>query len=179
MPHYFKVAQGCVLFCNGKKDKPHQAHGMKRGGEIVTSDDLPSSAVESNVASGHLIPVDAVTHADGTVRYVESQPGVEPPMVLRSDEVDADKDDPYREPVNVVKPKVVGVQASDAEAPEAEPKETVVGDPAKAVGKWSFDPAALEGKSLDELNSLILDHDDSVEPYETEAEAVAHLTQDR
>lgn len=43
---------------------------------------------------------------------------------------------------------------------------------------WNVDPATLEGKNLDELNVMVLEKDDSMEPFEDEAEAKAQLSKD-
>lgn len=43
---------------------------------------------------------------------------------------------------------------------------------------WDADPASLQGKDLDALNVMIQELDASVEPFATEAEAIAWLSQD-
>lgn len=48
----------------------------------------------------------------------------------------------------------------------------------KHKSPWSEDPGALEGKSLDELNLLIIEKDPSSVPMETPEEARAWLSQD-
>lgn len=49
-----------------------------------------------------------------------------------------------------------------------------------ATSKWNFDPAALEGRTLDQLNSLVLEKDPNQQPFQVgeEAEAVAFLSRD-
>lgn len=48
----------------------------------------------------------------------------------------------------------------------------------QAPSVWTVDPANLEGKSLEELNVMVLDRDNSMEPFSTVEEAVAQLTAD-
>jgi hypothetical protein len=57
-------------------------------------------------------------------------------------------------------------------------------EPVGSTVGWNFSDDAVEGKSLDELNVMIVerlpaDERESFEAYETEAEAKAHLQQDR
>ena len=44
--------------------------------------------------------------------------------------------------------------------------------------KFDFTAEQLDGKSLDELNAMIVERDNSVVPYEEEKEARAHLMMD-
>jgi hypothetical protein len=53
-----------------------------------------------------------------------------------------------------------------------------IGPRPKVEGKWTFDPALLEGKSLDELQIMILDRDEAAPEFATVNEAIIHLSQD-
>lgn len=55
--------------------------------------------------------------------------------------------------------------------PEPEPE-------APARGPWRHNPDDLEGKSLDDLNIMVQELDESIEPFETEEEAIFFLSQD-
>jgi len=44
-------------------------------------------------------------------------------------------------------------------------------------GKWDFDPATLSYKTIDELNIMVFERDDTVEPFDTVEEAIYHLSQ--
>lgn len=61
--------------------------------------------------------------------------------------------------------------------PPADTKPPV--EPTKVDEKWSFNPAALAGLSLDDLNVLIEEHrgEEPVEPAPSIEEAIAFLTQ--
>jgi len=63
--------------------------------------------------------------------------------------------------------------------PDAKP-EDVPAPGAKSVsdGLWCFDAAELGDVDLEGLNVLILERDNTVKPYETREEAMAHLSQD-
>ena len=43
---------------------------------------------------------------------------------------------------------------------------------------WVNDPAGIRGMDVDALNIMILERDDSVEPFDTAEEAIAWLSQD-
>lgn len=54
--------------------------------------------------------------------------------------------------------------------------------PVTAVAKaaesiWTLDPKGLKGKTLDQLNAMILERDPAVAPFEDAKEARAHLSQ--
>ncbi len=62
-------------------------------------------------------------------------------------------------------------------APPAPPKRE--GRPVRTIPSiWVTDPAGIRGMGVDELNIMILERDDSVEPFETAEEAIAWLSQD-
>lgn len=44
--------------------------------------------------------------------------------------------------------------------------------------KWNLDPEGLRGYDLESLNVMVLERDDSLDPFDTEAEAIAWLSQD-
>ena len=52
------------------------------------------------------------------------------------------------------------------------------GNPVAVNSRWDLDPDGLRGMTLDQLNVMILERDDSVEPQETVEEAVEWLSQD-
>lgn len=53
----------------------------------------------------------------------------------------------------------------------------VVDSAGSPKGPWIFDPATLSGKPLDELNVIIKERDEAVEPFATVEEAIAFLSQ--
>lgn len=55
--------------------------------------------------------------------------------------------------------------------PEPEPEPV-------ARGPWRHNPDHLEGKSLDELNIMVQEQDEDIEPFETVEEAIFFLSQD-
>jgi hypothetical protein len=48
----------------------------------------------------------------------------------------------------------------------------------QAPGKWGYDPATLQGNSIEELNGLVLSIDSAVQPFPTVEEARSWLSQD-
>lgn len=48
----------------------------------------------------------------------------------------------------------------------------------ETVGKWTFNPAKLEEKTLDQLNVLVQERDSSQSPFEKREDAVARLSSD-
>lgn len=65
------------------------------------------------------------------------------------------------------------IEAVNPYSPEdATPK----GDPAVPVGPRNLDPSLLQGKSLEELNAMVIERQ-GTEEYETEAEAIAFLSE--
>lgn len=48
----------------------------------------------------------------------------------------------------------------------------------QAKTPWTYDPSTLSGKTVEELNVMIHETDDSVVPFETAEEAIAHLSQE-
>jgi len=52
------------------------------------------------------------------------------------------------------------------------------GKPVKIASKWNLDPDGLRGMSLDQLNVMIMERDDSIGLLDTEEEAIALLSED-
>jgi len=61
----------------------------------------------------------------------------------------------------------------DDSPPEAPPLNTL-----KARGKWRFDPAVLETKTLEQLNVMAKEIDPDIEPFEDLDEALAVMSTD-
>lgn len=59
------------------------------------------------------------------------------------------------------------------EAPPAPAK-----PPTTVPSRWALDPDGLRGMDVDDLNVMILEIDQDVDPFETAEEAIAWLTQD-
>lgn len=78
-------------------------------------------------------------------------------------------------PIEVKSEGGVEVSMTDASPAKADDKPEGHG---QAISKWSIDPASLTSKTLDELNVMILERDEKIEPFETPEEAVAFLSQD-
>lgn len=47
-----------------------------------------------------------------------------------------------------------------------------------AASPWTLDPAKLKGKTIKELNAMLLERDKSVHPYKKIEDAIAHLSND-
>lgn len=58
------------------------------------------------------------------------------------------------------------------------PSTPVVPLPNTSAGKWDMNPAQLQGKTIEQLNLLVLERDSTQKPFETAEEAIAHLSQD-
>lgn len=65
----------------------------------------------------------------------------------------------------------------EGEAPQPEPEPEGRGTDV-TPSPWTLDPADLAGKDLDELNVIVLDIDQRVEPFDTVEEAIFWLSQD-
>jgi hypothetical protein len=50
--------------------------------------------------------------------------------------------------------------------------------PPRAPGLWNVDPSKVVGKSLEELNTMVLERDPSIAPLSTAGEALAQLSAD-
>lgn len=48
----------------------------------------------------------------------------------------------------------------------------------KAVGQWMHDPKTLQKLTLEQLNTMVIETDASVKPFETREEAIAQLSYD-
>lgn len=73
-----------------------------------------------------------------------------------------------------LQPRLPGIDESGRPAGRA-PK---AAKPAKSKSIWSMDPDGLRGLDVDQLNVMIAERDDSVEPFETSEEALAFLSAD-
>lgn len=63
--------------------------------------------------------------------------------------------------------------------PDAPPPPAPKGRTGRTIPSiWTVDPDGIRGMSIEQLNIMILERDDSIEPFETVEEAVAWLTQD-
>lgn len=58
------------------------------------------------------------------------------------------------------------------ETPDPPPEPT----PVPVGSKWNFNPKDLAGKSIAQLNALVLERDPAVKPFETTEEAIAFLS---
>lgn len=48
----------------------------------------------------------------------------------------------------------------------------------KIASRWVLDPDALKGMTLDQLNVMVVERDESIEPFDTVEEAIEWLSQD-
>ena len=145
----FRVAQGCTLLT---------PYGPKSGGEIVTAAMMGNSkkSIESNIASGHIIPINVDEHGEATQKKVaaELQPGVQKGALLQGGKEGSEPSAPI-----IVDPK-----------PETPKEVSVTVDVTKPIN-----PADLADCSLEALNSLVAETSPGTEPFETREEAVAFL----
>lgn len=124
-----------------------------RPGQIVPDGAIPKKALEEHVRNGFLLPSDKEADS-GRVPGVSTNP----PVSSRDG----------------VEDQIVSGQGSDPESPRITSRPTAGAD----KSQWTLDPDTLKDKSLDDLNVMVLERDSSVEPFETEEEAIAYLSQD-
>lgn len=86
---------------------------------------------------------------------------------------------PERETALLLKGLIVEVLPSEDNPAPAPIRKGVPTRPGSGIPSlWILDPANLEGKDLDDLNVMILERDDSIEPFETIEEAIGQLCMD-
>jgi hypothetical protein len=166
----FRVARGnSIALGRGANNK------LLKPGEYLP-DDYPLNKARNLQRQGKVVAENLTMHPE----YIPNTPVADPPGTSvkplrtagRNDMLDASKSDPFaapRESIHVQTPS--GIQTSSGPAEKA---------PQPVTHKqtlWHLDPAGLEGKTLDQLNVMILERDETVEPFGTTEEAIAFLSQ--
>jgi hypothetical protein len=135
-----------------------------RGGEIIPDGLLSAKQIQEHINSGYVSPVNESAAMPLPDRLTETPPGVEEKPAIKSGSDDR----------RVSKPEEVVTTSSGGVVSKTTKKK--IGRPAVSI--WNLDPAELSGKDIDDLNVMILERDDSIDPFETTEEAVAFLSKD-
>lgn len=144
----FRVAPGCSVIS--------RQGVLFRAGSQVPVDQFKKQDLEGHVKSGFLLPQGS-----------EIQPGELPPGVV--DPGPLSSSDKAR--VTTTGRQEPSVQIQTSPSPR---RVEAKSDPSP----WTIDPASLKNKDLDQLNAMVQERDSEVPAFETEQEALAHLTQD-
>lgn len=137
---------------------------LRLANEMVTDKELSATTIWALLASGQIVPEGAVVPkveptgvqiSGDRVQVQVKKPSTPPPLV--------------REPLRGFVPiPVVQTKTPETETPNA----------AKTVSPWTLAPESLAGKTLQELNAMILERDSAMKPMDTVDEARAVLCLD-
>lgn len=172
-----RVKPGCMIV------GPYPACREFRGGSVVTEGELSKGQMEEHIRSGHAEPVN-LGSSPVPDQLVERPPGmVDMPGVSSSeDQVIILRD--ASAPVTAFGKKDPGpgpiIVTGDEKTVQQSVKLTGKKDKAakQRTSIWDLDPTNLGDKKLDDLNAMILERDDSIDPFDTVEEAIAHLSRD-
>lgn len=173
----FRVCKGCAIHVQ-------DPNNLRAPGTLVTGPMVLSriqtehlagmttgkghSALEDAIRDGYIEPLGSVQHIDSEL----IAPGVRNPAPLKADNTDN----------RTSTPDSLTVQTSDGAVVESKSPAPAVAQPTPPSGnRWTFDANELAGKSLDDLNVLVLENmnDDERENFEgfgTTEDAIAFLT---
>lgn len=158
MPQQYRVSQGCAVIVGGTK---------YRAGDVLPADYAPKKTIDDHVRSRHVTPVGSQDQK--RIEESTTPPGVEPAIPTKSNS--GDDNEPGDGVVTQINAK--GVQ-------EVSQRRTT--DAKVENSPWNINPDELQGKSVDELNVMILERapegGDEPPEFETPEEAVAYLSQD-
>ena len=194
---FYVVAQGCSVHLPVGKVRKDSGRPVLLQGEVIPDGLFTLSQMKEHLNSKFIVPKNRSEIVDPTSLPVSSEnrpgekaappitPGKEGDNTDGSDHVTTDSPGPSRRdipdvndgsmvPISPVIVEDANIAAANA-ALKSGPKVDGAGSP---VSKFIFDPATLEGKSVEELNVLLKECDPEIEPMDTAAEAVAFLTQD-
>ena len=180
----FIVAPGGSISVSMKKDrnpKKKYARTILASGTQVTPKlreecGMTDAKVEEHLRSGFLLapsqPSDPFATAPGVT--VNEQSAIRPDQMIRTGE--GNKQRGVRTAAGSLDLGNNAVTVDNAMSDPNAAKQP--SQPVSTEGRWTLNPSALEGKSLDELNVMVAERDSSIEPFETSEEAIAHLSQD-
>lgn len=169
----YKVCQGGVVaitMAGAQQDR------LFRPGEYLP-DGVPQKAIESHIKSGYVVAVNQEGPPEQAL-LVENPPGQDlgPAVSAGGDINDKSKRDNLDKQVFTTVP-----ERSSAGSP-GNVMQTTSKKPAAPVTQvrslWNLDPALLKSKTIDQLNVMVQERDNAVEPFSTTPEAVAFLSQD-
>lgn len=158
----FRVSPHCSVMLNDPKGQ-HGRRLLRAGQELP--DNLTKQQINELLGSRHIFPVGSSVEIDRKTKDL-TPPGVQPPLPVPSDN-DLTKPSP-RDRIIITQPGDVQTRVS--------PKPVVAAKSQKSP--WVLDPTLLKGKSLDDLNVMLLERDDQAEVFDTPEEAIAFLSQD-
>lgn len=164
MAYQLRVRRGCSVL------SPKDSFGMYRvfkAGELIPEGLFPQATIKEHLASGYCEPVNVGTPPEQDIP-TDNVPGVQPAPIIPS----GTRDTSPSAPVELVTTAPGGVTSS------VQIKKDPVPEVKTPLSIWNLDPEQLKGKSLDELNVMILERDDTIDPFDTLEEAVAQLSQD-
>ncbi len=129
-------------------------NGLLRSGTEFKENEIPKIGLLDAIKSGYAVLVGAPE----PVEAPDAAPALKP-------------DNPVVEMTAPLKSAGAPVEVKVIDVP-------VKSNDAIANGGWNFDPAALAGKSLDQLNAMIVERDAAQMGMATVEEATAFLSQD-
>lgn len=174
MAKQFVVARGCnILLSSGKQLRA--GFIVTEGKKIVVDGrehpPMDAKKIERHLRSGYL-KHHSVLREEGPItpeQFTENPPGkVKAPALPGPGKEDG-----------ISENKALTTAVSNGISTSVKDKEPSTEQTAQVTSKWVLDPALLEGKTIDELNVMIVERDPKVEPFATAEEAVAWLSQDR
>lgn len=176
----YRVAPGKSIMLPPKHDLPTAVGSLLKAGEIIPDGLFDKREIDKKIQDGYVV-------AEGAAPVEATAPGGTVPGRSMTEEAIDAKDAPSTGDnaggtsassgqqggvqQSVTKPdESVKTQEASNEQPE------VTQDPTP----WTFDPASLAGKDLDELRVMILEHEADFDPETigTIDEAVEYLSQD-
>lgn len=190
------VAQGgCVRLPAGKVRKGN-ARPVLYQGEVIPGGLFTDSQLKEHLKSGYIVPMNRTEIVDpaSLPASTEKRPGetIAPPITAGKKGDNTEGSDPVTTAptgpatrdvpdvndgpsVPISAPVIENANAAAEAAPAPGPVVNASGNP---VSKFIFDPATLQDKSVEELNVLIKQCDETIDPMDTAAEAIALLSQD-
>lgn len=129
-----------------------------RAGQPIPDGTFNSAQIKEFLSTGFLVEVGA-----------EADYGVDPNTIPAKSEIDLRTATGKKEMTTQDNTDPAHVTAAQKLEEERKQK-------AKATGKWSFDPKILKDKTLEELNTLVIETDAEVKPFNTKKEAIAQLS---
>lgn len=160
----YRVKAGCSVMLPARNGIAE----LLTAGAVVPDGALTKKQIEEHVNSGFLEPtVTRQSFENDTL--VENAPGMVPPTPIKTeDEVESYDDRAIR----------VSGRPIKTEMRPAKSLKVSANAPVSKSSPWILNPAGLEGKSLEELNVMVLERSKTIAAFETKEEAIAQLSQD-
>lgn len=174
MKYRYRVKQGnCIAISGG----PQRQNVLLKPGDFLP-DDYPQKKAESLLRERKVEAVNITPYPD----FVADVPVADPPgtnvariqTTRTNSELDATRGNPYETTVGGSMSSSTSSGISQLSSPKKAGKQAV----SQRVSPWDVDPSTIKGKSLDELNVMILERDANQQPCTTVEEAIAFLSQD-